>query len=93
MTNSDWVACPHCGEEIKRNAKVCRHCGSDDRTGWSQDTYLDGVDLPEEGEYEDGLEQEGFRKPVGGRGRILIAAVALLLILLFATWLLRQAGF
>lgn len=93
MTKTDWVACPHCGEEIKRDAKVCRHCGSDDRTGWSEATYLDGIDLPEEGEYDDSLEAEGLRKATTGRGRILIAAIAMGLVMLFAVWLIRQAGF
>jgi hypothetical protein len=92
MPESDWIACPHCGGEIKRSAKACRHCGSDDRTGWSEDTYLDGVDLPEEGGYEDGLEAEGFAKaPIGG-SRILIGIVASALVALFALWLFRQVG-
>lgn len=89
MTGNDWVACPHCGEEIKRNAKACRHCGSDDRTGWSDDTYLDGIDLPEAGGYEDGLEREGFRKPAQGAGRTVSAIVSGALILIFTLWLLR----
>ena len=87
---SDWVACPHCGEKIKRDAKACRHCGSDDRTGWSNDTYMDGIDLPEEGDYEDGLEREGFRRPAAGPNRWVMAAVSLALILVFAGWLLKN---
>ena len=88
-TSGDWVVCPHCGGEIQRTAAACRHCGSDDRTGWSEDTYLDGVDLPGEGEYEEGLEREGFRKAKGkGNGSLGIAAVSLVLILLFGAWLL-----
>jgi uncharacterized membrane protein YvbJ len=83
MTKSDWVACPHCGEEIDRKAKACRHCGSDEQTGWSQDTYLDGIDLPEEGEYEDGLEAEGFRKSAPSRTRILLGALAIVLAFIF----------
>jgi hypothetical protein len=86
---ADWVACPHCGERIRRDAKACRHCGSDERTGWSESTYLDGIDLPEEGDYDAGLEREGFRKPAAGAGRWLTGAVATLLILLFLAWLLR----
>jgi hypothetical protein len=86
---NDWVACPHCGERIARNAKACRHCGSDERTGWSEATYLDGIDLPEAEDYGEGLEREGFRKPKPGARRWLIGAVASLLILLFALWLLR----
>lgn len=84
---ADWVACPHCGERIKRDAAACRHCGSDDRTGWSEDTYLDGVDLPEAGEYSAGLEEEGFAKPANPPGRAILAGVSAVLILLFAFWL------
>lgn len=92
----DWVACPHCGERIRKDAKSCRHCGSDDRTGWSEATYLDGIDLPEEGDYEDGLEREGFaRSPAKGapgfRDRLVLGAVSLVLIAIFAAWLLRAA--
>jgi len=85
----DWVACPHCGESIRRNARACKHCGSDERTGWSEDTYLDGIDLPEAGDYGDGLEAEGFRAPAKTPGRSVMALVSGGLILLFALWLLR----
>ncbi|MDQ3003348.1 MAG: zinc ribbon domain-containing protein [Fibrobacterota bacterium] len=86
----DWVACPHCGERISRKAKSCRHCGSDDSTGWSEGTYMDGIDVPEEGDYEEGLEAEGFRKPAASGSRIAISAVSVILLLLFALWLLRN---
>ena len=86
---NDWVACPHCGESIKRSAKACKHCGSDERTGWSHDTYLDGVDLPEPEDYGEGLEAEGFRKAAKTPGRSVVAIVSAVLILLFALWLLR----
>ncbi|MBN2036796.1 MAG: zinc-ribbon domain-containing protein [Chitinispirillaceae bacterium] len=47
------ISCPHCGESIKRDAAACPYCGSDEKTGWSTDTYLDGVDLPDDIDYED----------------------------------------
>jgi hypothetical protein len=92
----DWVACPHCGEKIRKDAVSCRHCGSDDRTGWSEATYLDGIDLPEAGDYEDGLEREGFAKgsakgTPGFRDRLVLGAVSVFLIVIFAAWLLRAA--
>lgn len=91
----DWVACPHCGEKIRRDAVSCRHCGSDDRTGWSEATYLDGLDLPEEGDYEEGLEREGFRGPAGGKGvtvnKLVMGLVSAFLILVFLGFLLRSA--
>ncbi|MBN1130494.1 MAG: zinc-ribbon domain-containing protein [Chitinispirillaceae bacterium] len=54
----DSVTCPHCGETIRRKAKACPHCGSDEATGWSDGVYLDGIDLPDEGAYEDALADE-----------------------------------
>lgn len=87
--SGDWVACPHCGERIKRDARSCRHCGSDDSTGWSESTYMDGIDIPDDGDYADGMEREGFRRPNAGAGRWLTGTVAAILILLFALWLLR----
>lgn len=47
----DFV-CPHCGADLPERAKFCPECGSDENTGWSEDTYLDGVSLP--GEVDEG---------------------------------------
>jgi hypothetical protein len=88
-SRSDWVVCPHCGERIRRDAGSCRHCGSDERTGWSDDTYLDGIDLPDDHDYDEGLAREGFRRPRRGPRALIMGAVASLLVLLFFLWLLR----
>jgi hypothetical protein len=56
--NNDLMCCPHCGGEINKKASFCPHCGSDEKTGWSPDTYLDGIDLSEEVSYEDIRRQE-----------------------------------
>lgn len=51
MSREDDFVCPNCGAELPGSAKFCPECGSDDKTGWSEDTYLDGVSLPgEEGD-------------------------------------------
>ncbi len=42
-------SCPNCGAEVPARALVCPECGSDENTGWSEDTRYDGLDLPEEG--------------------------------------------
>jgi hypothetical protein len=37
--------CPICGTEVDLDAVVCPECGSDDETGWSEDTAYDGLYL------------------------------------------------
>ena len=43
---SDYFNCPNCGTEVPIKAKSCPDCGSDEKTGWSEDTIYDGLDLP-----------------------------------------------
>ena len=57
--------CPHCGEKIPDTASACWYCGSDDRTGWSDDTYMDGIDLKEDFDYGSALEREFGTKVAG----------------------------
>ena len=40
--------CPNCGAEVPANAKACPECGSDERTGWSDEARTGGLDLPDE---------------------------------------------
>jgi hypothetical protein len=47
------------------------------------------VDLPEKGDYEEGLEREGFSRRRAGVRKWLMAGVSLTLVLLFAAWVLR----
>ncbi|MDR0306327.1 MAG: zinc ribbon domain-containing protein [Chitinispirillales bacterium] len=46
MSGTSFFVCPCCGESVPADARACPSCGSDERTGWSQNTYLDGIDLP-----------------------------------------------
>ncbi len=79
-------ACPYCGGPIDKNAKSCRHCGSDELTGWSQDTYLDGIDLPDMDDYEELKEKEfgsSRRKKISIQtivGAVVLAAMILLVV-------------
>ena len=41
--------CPVCGADVPRRAKACPDCGACEKSGWSQDQYLDGLSLPGEG--------------------------------------------
>jgi len=50
--NAPFV-CPNCGELLPPKARACPGCGSDENTGWSESTYMDGIDLPfDDDEYE-----------------------------------------
>ncbi len=94
MAKEEMVPCPYCGEPVKRFAKACPHCGSDESTGWSNDTYLDGIDLPDDVDYEE-LRRNEFSE---GKRRLsprtlIIAAVGGLLLLAFMYTLLRGAIF
>ncbi len=43
---SDYFVCPHCYAEVPSGAPACPKCGSDEETGWSEDTAYDGLFLP-----------------------------------------------
>ena len=49
---SNYFICPNCGAEVPIKALSCPECGSDEKTGWSEDTMYDGLDLPEVEESE-----------------------------------------
>ncbi|MDD5675595.1 MAG: zinc-ribbon domain-containing protein [Chitinivibrionales bacterium] len=59
---NDFKVCPNCGAEIPMKAPACPECGADEQTGWSEQTYLDGLGLPDEEEYNELYEKE-FGKP------------------------------
>jgi hypothetical protein len=71
----DTVPCPYCGEAINKNAPVCPYCGSDEQTGWSERTYLDNIDLPDENEYDE-LVQNEFPEKSAGPKKIPWIAIA-----------------
>lgn len=47
MTSGPDV-CPCCGAGVPNRALACPECGADEQTGWSDDSYLDGLDLPDD---------------------------------------------
>ena len=61
----DEFICPNCGAEVPAKAKSCPECGSDEKTGWSDNTIYDGTDIedPDEFDYEDWK-----RREVDGKG-------------------------
>ena len=61
--------CPNCGAKVPRNAKACPECGSDEQTGWSEESHVDGLDLPDESfDYEDFVKREFEGKSPVPRG-------------------------
>ena len=85
MKSDDLVPCPHCGGEINKNALACPHCGSDEMTGWSEGNYLNGIDLPDEDEYEEIRQNEfegGNKKTANRTWVVLTGTIVLVLFLL-----------
>ena len=77
-------SCPVCGEDVPRKAKSCPSCGACEKSGWSEDSYLDGIDLPD---YTDG---SPFERPAKSGGKQwLWAAVAFVLLVLMLWGLVR----
>lgn len=80
----DTFTCPACGEEVPAGAKACPHCGSDDETGWSDKTYLDGVELYDGDDYQDSLRREfGGPAPKRSNMALIIAIIAAVVVICF----------
>ena len=77
--------CPNCGAEVPPQAKVCPECGSDERTGWSEEARVAGLDLPDQDfNYDEFVKSEfGDKKPVSRGIHWLWWVVAVLLLLAF----------
>lgn len=90
VTKTTFV-CPNCGGNVPIGAKACPHCGSDENTGWSEDTYLDGIDLYDDSDYEDFIRRE-YGKPVrrmNWKRVLIIGAAAGLVIVFLMRYLIR----
>ncbi|MCI0651929.1 MAG: zinc ribbon domain-containing protein [Planctomycetes bacterium] len=74
--------CPHCGEPIARDAKSCRHCGSDHETGWASDLEYYELEIPEPLAPEEHAANAG--EGAGGGGRRLPLALAFIGLLIAA---------
>lgn len=78
MEKKDFWNCPHCGAELKAGAKVCHNCGSDEETGWSDMTYLDGADWVHD-EWEPEPQKQSRRISVGTVVLIIVIIAAVIL--------------
>ena len=77
--------CPVCGEDIPRGASACPECGADHNSGWRDETEpYDGVDLPDEFDYDEFTRREFGRspKPAGVGAVWWITAIVLVLLTL-----------
>lgn len=78
---SDSTACPHCGADIRSNARFCRHCGSSDSDGWREsDDYGNDED---DFDYEQFVEENFSEGVTNTQTRPLWRLVAVVLLLLF----------
>jgi hypothetical protein len=82
--------CPQCGAKVPPRAKACPGCGSDEKTGWSEDARSSEVDLPDDSfDYDDFVQREfgGSKSDPKPRGISWLwwgVALVLLLVFLFA---------
>ena len=81
----EYFICPNCGGEVKIKAVACPHCGSDKKTGWSDETDLDGFDfIPNEDDYQDSFNREfGGSEKKDDLKPIIITAIGAVLLLAF----------
>ncbi len=93
---SDHFVCPHCGAEVSARARVCRECGSDAETGWSEDADKWGADVPTGYAEDDEFDYDEFvRREFGGgarnrRAMVVCGVAAALLVLWLVLLLVRQ---
>jgi len=69
-------SCPVCGADVPRKAKACPECGACEKSGWSEDQYLDGLNLPD-------AFDETPRKTSGAGSQRLWQIVAVIVLLAF----------
>ena len=83
--------CPNCGAEIPRNAKACPECGSDEKTGWSQEAQYGGLDLPDDNfDYDDFVKREFAEEKPIPRGLHPFWWIVAVLVLAAFVWLMAR---
>ncbi len=78
------VPCPHCGNDIRSDATFCRHCGSSEADGWSDE----GDESEDDFDYEQYVEDHHSISEVSTRLSPLWRAVVAVLVLAFVASLL-----
>ena len=86
------AVCPVCGEDVPRGVLACPECGADHNSGWREDVErYDGVDLPDEFDYEEFTRKEfgSSPKPAGISALWWVTALILLALTLLYFFLGR----
>ena len=93
MRETDEFNCPNCGAEVPVGALACPECGSDEKTGWSENTIYDGtgIEVPEEFDYAEWQRREAGRSPRQSARQWLWWVVAVALVAALVWWLLAVA--
>lgn len=76
------AVCPVCNEDVPHGALACPECGADHQSGWRENGVgYDGIDLPEEFDYQEFARREFGASPKPSGIRMLWWITALLLLL------------
>jgi RNA polymerase subunit RPABC4/transcription elongation factor Spt4 len=86
MPAEDFI-CPVCGAEVPARAAACPECGSDEKTGWSDQTIYDGTDIEDPAEFD---RREYERRESGHRTTPLWVKLLALAALVALGWLLLR---
>jgi hypothetical protein len=75
--------CPNCGGVVNERAAACPYCGSDEQTGWSRNTYLDGMSFLDDDVDDEELAENEFpshapRRRVKITSKMIAGAIVLL---------------
>ncbi len=74
---------------MPRKALACPECGADHRSGWREDAdQYDGVDLPEEFDYDEFARREFGHSPIPSGISLLWWVTALVLVVLSVAYFL-----
>lgn len=87
--------CPNCGADVPRGAKACPECGADEKTGWSEEAYASGLNLPDESfDYDEFVEREFGKKkalPYGVKWFWWVVAIGVIAV--FIIGMVKWIGF
>ena len=78
------VPCPHCSGDIRSDATFCRHCGSSQADGWSDEPYdNEGYGDEDEFDYDQFVEDNFSQSRTSTTLSPLWRAVAIMIVVAF----------